>query len=114
MHLSASAIGPAGTSRHEQTVKVYGCVEKRSSAAKYRLQRLRCPGVQVGCEKSELTPSKEELRRRCNRTHKNFLKGICYRRCTPIESGESAPKERGHKEKWLNVPYSLDSSRKSS
>src|SRR6267378_5894482 len=91
MHRSASARGPAGTSRHEQTVKVYGCVEKRSSAAKYRLLKLRCPGVQVGCEKPKTNFLQEELRWRCDQTHKNLFQGICYRRYAPIESGRIGP-----------------------
>src|SRR5437879_13850918 len=47
-----NARDPAGTSRHEPTISVYGCVEVRSSAVKYRLLVLGCPGVQFGCEKS--------------------------------------------------------------
>src|SRR6267378_4697982 len=50
-----NARDPAGTSRHEPTISVYGCVEVRSSAVKYRSPLLRCPGVQVGCEKFHLT-----------------------------------------------------------
>src|SRR5689334_14002607 len=50
-----NARGPAGTSRHEPTISVYGCVEVRSSAVKYRLPILGCPGVQVGCENLNLS-----------------------------------------------------------
>src|SRR6266576_5830304 len=49
-----NARDPAGTSRHEPTISVYGCVEVRSSAGKYSFPLSRCPGVQVGCENLKL------------------------------------------------------------
>src|SRR2546430_17316567 len=60
-----NARDPAGTSRHEPTISVYGCVEVRSSAVKYRFPLYRCPGVQVGCENLNLDfqdPRSEERR----------------------------------------------------
>src|SRR5437660_11300367 len=44
-----NARDPAGTSRHETTISVYGCAEEGSSAEKYRFPLYRCSGVQVGC-----------------------------------------------------------------
>src|SRR5205814_10447641 len=46
-----NARDPAGTSRHEPTISVYGCVEERSSAVTNRFPLYRCPGVQVSCAK---------------------------------------------------------------
>src|SRR5882762_4431883 len=51
---------------------------------------------------------------RCAQAHKNSFQRICYRPCALINLGVSAPElPRGHTEKWLSAPYSLDSSRKS-
>src|SRR5438552_14691188 len=49
-----NARDPAGTSRHEPTISVYGCVDVRSSAVKYRFPLYRCPGVRDGCEKPQI------------------------------------------------------------
>src|SRR5690349_8958943 len=81
-----NARDPAGTSRHEPTISVYGCVEVRSSAGKYRFPQYRCPGVQVGCEKSQTKFSDRSLLY-CDDASRNSFRGICYRPCAPIESG---------------------------
>lgn len=48
-----------------------------------------------------------------NEGHENSVRRVCYRRCAPIKSGVTALNwHKGHTEKWLNVPYSLDLSRK--
>src|SRR5713226_1527495 len=58
----ASARDPAGASRHESTISVYGGAEERSSAAKYRFQSYRCPKGRVGCDTKQIKFRQQKFR----------------------------------------------------
>src|SRR5437879_7326782 len=88
--ISASARDPAGTSRHESTISVYGRVQEGSSATKYRLYKIRCPLVRVRCKNSLTLFTARELAEGTGAPRKDGLAGICYRPFAIIILGASA------------------------